>query len=43
MRSPTVLVDLARQRHTLAYAVVLLILFEIAVMLWQIVVATGRH
>jgi uncharacterized Rmd1/YagE family protein len=40
-----VLVDLARQRHTLAleWAVVLLILFEIAVMLWQIVVATGRH
>lgn len=38
------LVDLARQRHTLALelAVVLLILLEVAVMVWQMLTATGH-
>jgi uncharacterized Rmd1/YagE family protein len=39
-----VLVDLARQRHTLLleWAVVLLILFELVIMLWQVVFSSGH-
>ena len=39
-----VLVDLARQRHTLAleWGVLVLILLEVAVMIWQVLSATGH-
>jgi hypothetical protein len=40
-----VLVDLARQRHTLLleWGVIILIALELGIMLWQVLGATGHH